>query len=68
MMILEHDYFVHVAGDIPDVVDDPPIRACVHFEEGFNVSNSPEFIIEEEPYGVAMAADSDDDHPVCELM
>lgn len=58
---------VHVAGDIGDVVVDPPTRAHVHFEEGFRAFNSTEFINEEEPYDIAMAVDSDDDRPVGEL-
>jgi hypothetical protein len=40
-------------------------RGC--FGDGFIASNSPKFRNEEEPYGFAVATDSDDDRPVGKL-
>jgi hypothetical protein len=49
-------------------VVDPQTEARGCFGDGFIASNSPEFRNEEEPYAFAMAADSDDDRPVGELI
>jgi hypothetical protein len=57
----------YVAGDIPDIVDVPPVDAQVHYEDGFRASNSVEIMNDAEPYEIARAVDSDDDRPVGEL-
>ena len=56
----------YVAGDILDNVDVPPIAAQVRYGDGFRDSNSVEIMNDSEPYEMARAFDSDDDHPIGE--
>ena len=48
-------------------MDVPHVVAQVHFGDGFRGSNSVEIMHDSEPYEMARALDSDDDHPVGEL-
>ena len=57
----------YVVGDIPDNVDVSPVAAQVHYGDRFRGSNSVEIMNDSEPYEMARALDSDDDHPVGEL-
>jgi hypothetical protein len=59
---------VHVAGKTPALVVDSTTLARVYFGDEFIASKSPEFRNEDEPYVFAIAADSDDDRPFCELI
>ena len=60
-------FSTYLARDIPENVDVPPVAEQVHFGDGFRGSNSVEIMHDSEPYEMARALDSDDDHPVGEL-
>ena len=48
-------------------MDVPPVAPQVHYGDGFCGSNSVEIMNDLEPYEMARALDSDDDHSVGEL-
>jgi len=58
----------YVAGDIPENMDVPHVAAQVHFADGFRGSNNVEIMNDSEPYEMSRALDSDDDHPIGELI
>ena len=60
-------FSTYVVGDIPDNVDVPTVATQVLCGDGFSGSNSVEIMNDSEPYEMARALDSDDDHPVGEL-
>jgi hypothetical protein len=57
----------YVAGDIPNIVDVPPVAAQVHCGDGSHGSNSVEIMNDSKPYEMARALDSNDDRPIGEL-